>query len=234
MIDYATKYKSEGLLLGSRGWNILIAAHIYNRDFESAKAVLLNHHFEEDFVRNVGPKVFSDKPSEDTFKIHGESILLRKGPQSSTHGDIGGHRGMGRKSSYNSDGEFVEDIYSFRRKKYNNSIVECVDRESNYNSKFVHIDKGVRKLSENVNQNPITIAFNQEFDLLLQNNKHEIPEFGVNLHTFTSLIFSPFLNIESRNYFAPNKNVRFFSNSYHYLSLNNFRNLTGTNCRKQL
>ena len=210
MIDYATKYRNEGLLLGSRGWNILIAAHIYNRDFESAKAVLQNLHFEEDFVRNVGPKVFSNKPSEDTFKIHEESILLRKGPQSSAHGDIGGQRGMGRKSSYNSDGEFVEDIYSFRRKKYNNLIVERVDRELDYDSNFVNSDKGVRKMSEKINQNPTTIAFNQEYDLLLRNNRHQIPEFGVNLHTFTSLIFSPFLNIESRNYYAPNKNVRFF------------------------
>ena len=195
-------------MLGSRGWNILISAHIHNRDFENAKAVLLNLHFEEDFVRNVGPKVFSDKPSEDTFKIHQESLILRKSPLSSIHNDIGGERGMGRKSSYNSDGEFVEDIYSFRRKKYNNMIAESANRESKHHSKNMNNHKSEKKVGERSYQNPTTTAFNQEFDLLLRNNSYQIPEFGVNLHTFTSLIFSPFLNIQSRNYYAPNKNVR--------------------------
>ena len=184
----------------------MISAHIHNRDFESAKAVLLNLNFEEDFVRNVGPKVFSDIPCEDTFKIHEESITLRKSPQS---GVQGGQRGMGRKSSYNSDGDFVEDIFSFRRKKYNNLIVESVCRDPRNHFANSKNSRSDSKFSEKSDQNPTTTAFNKEFDLLLQNNDHAIPEFGVNLHTFTSLIFSPFLNIQSRNYYAPNKNVSY-------------------------
>lgn len=208
MIDYATKFKKEGLLLGSRGWNVLISAHVNNRDFGSAKAVLVNLDFEEDFIRNTGPKVFSALPSEDAFKFYEDAMVERKSSQSSTQVDKGGQRGLGRNSSYNSNGEFIEDIYSFRRKKYNNLVAENINREAEYRSKYVRNDMNSLETGERDFQNPITTAFNQEFDLLLRNNTVRIPEFGVNLHTFTSLIFSPFLNIQSRNYYAPNKHVR--------------------------
>ena len=186
----------------------MISAHINNRDFDSAKAVLVNLEFEEDFLRNTGPKIFSDSPLADAFKFYEEAKALRKNSQSSTYADKGGQRGMGRNSSYNSDGDFIEDIYSFRRKKYNILGAGNFDRGAEYRSKYVRSERNGPKTGERDSQNPTAIAFNQEFDLLLRNNTVKIPEFGVNLHTFTSLIFSPFLNIQSRNYYAPNKHVR--------------------------
>ena len=208
MIDYASKFKKEGLLLGSRGWNVLISAHVNNRDFDSAKAVLVNLDFEEDYVRNTGPNVFSALPSEDAFKFYVDTMVERKSSQSSTHLDKGGQRGLGRNSSYNSNGEFIEDIYSFRRKKYNNLVAGISNCGTEYRSKFIRNDMNGSKTGDRDYQNPITTAFNLEFDALIRNNTVTIPEFGVNIHTFTSLIFSPFLNIQSRNYYAPNKHVR--------------------------
>ena len=52
-------------------------------------------------------------------------------------------------------------------------------------------------------------------DLSIQNelneNKHITPEFGANLHSFITLIFSPYLNLISRNYFSDQKNVSLFN-----------------------
>ena len=178
IIEYASKFRDEGLLISSRGCNCLISAYISKRDFPSAIRTLELVDFEENIVRSHGMKIFVEEPRpfQELEDVINRFTLMGK-----------------------------ED--------YNNNVVNKKITGKVVNNS-VEITKEMQ-LQANLDKINNPNKFEESNDLLnqssMQRGLNEIkcitPEFGVNLHSFMALIFSPYLNLVSRNYFSDKKNV---------------------------
>lgn len=184
VIEYAAKFKSKGLLLSTRGCNQLLNAHIHVRDFDSAYRTLGLINFEEDIVRSHGMKIFTDKavPFDQL-----EEVINRYTAMGTTYN---GHEKQKKVMSYvvNNTTEVTKGMQAAAKKQ------QELERQNHLNN----LNKGINE------QNALPKEESKPaFDL----NSKIIPEFGINIHSCMALIFNPYVNLVSRNYFSDKKNV---------------------------
>ena len=181
IIEYASKFRNEGLLISSRGCNCLISAYIANRDFPSAIRTLDLIDFEENIVRSHGMKIFVEEPRpfQELEDVINRFTLVGK-----------------------------ED--------YNNNIVnkKITGKLVNNNveiTKEMQLQANLDKINNPSKLDELKIL---QDDASIQRGLNEMkyvtPDFGANLHSFMALIFSPYLNLVSRNYFSDKKNVSYY------------------------
>ena len=231
VVEYSLKFRNEGLLLGTRSCNLLITAYVGLRDFDSAYDVLNILESEEEYVRYRGCQTFSELPKADSFAKHAQEMLIVKEAKIIEQEKMaigGGGKDDGEGEYYDKDGKYLEDIFAHRRKKYSvitvgvtspkvafaNSDDDNNDSDNgSSNDKSSRLNKSIserfaeerkkKRLEKKTELSPLTIGYNE----FIKNNRSPIPHFGVNVHTFTALICNPYLNINSRNYYSPTKNV---------------------------
>ena len=228
VIEYSLRFRSEGLLSGSRSCNLLISAYIQNRDFDSAYDVLNFINFEEDFVRNRGVRVFNDIADEKIFQNHQNEIILRERLELEREAMMN-PTGNDQNSQqyYDKLGNCYEDIYHYRRMKYDVFTVGQLNQSEIFMNR-AQLHQEIIHTNFIADQQSKRLSMTEEYNEFMRHNKeHLIPEFGANFHTFTSLILSPFLNIDSRNYYSKDKHVSLnnalcftlFIYAYHCLNL---------------
>jgi pentatricopeptide repeat protein len=220
VIEYSLRFRSEGLLSGVRACNLLMSAYIQKRDFDSAYDVMNYMNFEEDFVRNRGVRVFTDKPDENIFLSHQNEIILRErleierqiimDPRGSTQID---------QSYYDKFGNCYDDIYHYRRMKYDVITVGQLN-QSEILMNRAEIHQEILHKNYLADEETKRLTMTEQYKAFMRHNSEErMPEFGSNIHTFTSLILSPFLNIDSRNYYDRDKHVSLLLYTLFYLVL---------------
>lgn len=184
---------------------MLIASYIDIRDFARAIDVISFMNFEEDFVRNRGVRVFTDVPDERNFQDHQYDMIARERLEIE-RSMANGQQRTNDYLYYDKDGNCHEDIFAYRRLKYDViTATETVQSEIFMDRAEMHQEI----INSNNARNELTRkrSISDQYVEFMKKNTHDIPEFGLNFHTFTSLVLSPYLNIVSRGYYASDKHV---------------------------
>ena len=197
VVEYATRFKSQGLLIGVRGSNLVISSHILNRNFEGAMSTLSHIDFEEHIVRSHGMKIFSDhcRPFDELENVINRFTVMGK----LKYDNIPIKNVTGKVVLNNVEITKAMQSQNANLKTALNSDV--LDSNSTENANNNNSNNSELNLS-NQEANKI-----KNYDIETQNITCGTPEFGVNLHSFMALIFSPYLNLVSRNYFSDKKHV---------------------------
>jgi hypothetical protein len=194
--------------MGVRASNLLIAAYIEKRDFDTAYDVMNYMNFEEDFVRNRGVRVFEDEPDEKIFQSHQNEIILRERLEIERQ-TVVSPRGTNQidQRYYDKFGNCYDDIYQYRRMKYDVATVGKLN-QSEILMNRAEIHQEIIHKNYLADQETKRLTMTDQYKSFMKRNKeHLMPEFGSNIHTFAPLILSPFLNIDSRNYYDRDKHV---------------------------